>query len=500
MQTELLLLELLLNKHMLLQTWLRLYPNVSLDMQTLISLFVQASHASMTRAAETILVAKNKEPTAINDQPVIKSAMSVDCTASSDTQILDDDLSPAGSAVSPADSQALSPNNKEAMPAAAQLVSPPQEDNRASAHRGPLLTDESMAVLSECTFSLVDMPDSPDYQALLAEALVRLCQRASEDGQGQTADQQLDCCSHVSPQHRRDAAPPAVAAQDVSDSLGDQAAIAEALARLCKRVSEEGQGQPAPQAVAMSDQADEHKVDATMSAAIPLNLCAVAGSLKSVDYQGVDSANTQDSSDIVADAVSDVLTAMVDAIVSSEVQHAAVDQAVDDLLTEVCAAVEPIQLSMPAGSPTAKHMASLSAISFADSHSLSMSPESYTPVAQPWHLSSQYSPTTPQGQRPQLNIQLGTTTAANLVTSQEQRPAASSSSNGKENVSVVEAGLPIKTKERGHARAGLGSLARGRQGWRDGDAFRQMATSVPTEPAQVTHLASDTVVTNKWHY
>lgn len=461
-------------------------------------MFVQASHASMTLPAESILVAKNKEPTAIDDQPVIKSAMSVGCTASSDTQILDGCSSPAGNAVSQAEAQPLSPNNKEAAPAAPRLVSPPQEDNRASAHLGPLLTDESMGVLSECTFSLVDTPDSPDYQALLAEALARLCRRVSEDGYGQTADQQLDCCSHASPQHRSGAAPPAAVARDMSDSSGDQAAVAEALARLCRRVSEEGQGQPASQAVAMSDQADEHKADATMSAAIPLNLCAVAGSLKFVDHQGVDSSDTQSSSDIIADAVSDVLTAMVDAIVSSEVQHAAVDQAVDELLAEVCAAVEPIQLSMPAGSPTAKHMASLAAISFADSHSLSMIPKSYTPEAQPWHLSSQYSSTTPQGQRPQLHIQLGTTTAANLVTSQEQRPVASS--NGKENVSVVKAGLPIKTQEQGHARAGLGSLARGRQGWHDGSAFQLMATAVPTELAQVTHQASDTVAADEWHY
>ena len=141
---------------------------------------------------------------------------------------------------------------------------------------------------------------------------------------------------------------------DASDSLDYVASLAEALARLCKRASEDGQAQSAHQAA--KDCQQQHVQEA---AANTLSLSAAAATTDA-DALAVDSpqssANLEAnlntacsmSADDAAETVSDDGMAMVDALMTSEVQHAAVDQVLDDLLDEVAASLQPMQSSLPA--------------------------------------------------------------------------------------------------------------------------------------------------------
>ena len=425
--------------------------------------------------------------------------MSVECFPTNGTQT-SDACSSLGRLPAEADSEAVSTETPhvqtpETKPAAAQLVNPQQQADRAAAQLSAVPLHLSMPVLSDSIAPVADASGMCNNQAFLAEALARLCKRVSEEGQGQPEEQQPSHCSQASQQHMSHAALPAAVSKDMPDSQDYQATVAEALARLCKRVSEEGQSQSADQVVTSYSPADKPVTDDSMSPAVAPSLFAVAESSQPACNTQVSSADCQHSADDAADSVADVLTAIVNAVVSSEVQqHAAVDQAVDELLAEVCAALEPMQLSMPAGTTVVKHlvslpadictdtesMASLPALPAADSHSVSVITESHTPP----------------GQLPELSRQLGIPSAVSLVMIEQQLPVPSSSSDGKENVPVGEAGLLIKAKEQGHAKPGMSSLARGRQWWHDRTAFQQMAASVPTEPAQVTHLVLMTVAAN----
>lgn len=381
----------------------------------------------------------------------------------------------------------------ETKPAAAQLVNPPQQADRAIAQLSAVPSHLSMPVLSNSIAPLADASGRCYNQAALAEALARLCKRVSEEIQGQTEDQQPSNCSQAGQQHMSHAALPAAVSKDMPDSHEYQATVAEALARLCKRASEEGQSQSADQVVTSYSPADNPVTDDSMSLAAAPSLFAVAETSQPARNTQVSSADCQHSADDAADSVTDVVTAILDAVVSSEVQqHDMVDQAVDELLAEVCAALEPMQLSMPAGTTIAKHMVSLPADICSDMELMASLPA--LPAADSHSVITKL--VTPPGQLSELSTKLGTPSAANVVMTEQQLPVPSSSSNGKENVPVGQAGLPIKAEEQGQAKAGMGSLAGGRQWWHDRNAFQQMAASVPTEPAQVMHLVLITVAAN----
>ena len=143
---------------------------------------------------------------------------------------------------------------------------------------------------------------------------------------------------------------------DVSDSLDYKASLAEALARLCKRASEDGQAQSASQAVRDCLQQNVQEAGAT-----PLSLSAAAQHAAASGADAAannpqspagpeENLNTACglSADDAYETFSDDHLAMVDALMSSEVQHAAVDQMVDDLLDEVSASLQPLQSSLPA--------------------------------------------------------------------------------------------------------------------------------------------------------
>lgn len=424
--------------------------------------------------------------------------MSVECFPTTNGTQTSDDCSSWGRLPAEAGPEAVSTEtphvqSPETKPAAAQLVNPPQQADRAAAQLSAVPLHMSMPALSDSIGPLADASGVCNNQAFLAEALARLCKRVSEEGQGQPADQQPSHCSQASQQHMSHAALPAAVSKDIPDSQDYQATVAEALARLCKRVSEEGQSQSADQVVTSYSPADKPVTDDSMSLAAAPSLFAAAESSQPACNTQVSSADCRHSADDAADSVADVLTAIVDAVVSSEVQqHAVVDQAVDELLAEVCAALEPMQLSMPAGTTIAKHMVNLPAEFCSDMESIASLPA--LPAADSHSVITKL--VTPPGQLPKLSTKLGTPSAANVVVTEHQLPVPSSSGNGKENVPVGQAGLPIKANEQGHAKPGMSSLARGRQWWHDRTAFQQMAAAVPTEPAQVTHLVLITVAAN----
>ena len=156
---------------------------------------------------------------------------------------------------------------------------------------------------------------------------------------------------------------------DASDS---KTSLAEALARLCKRASEDGQARSANQSVTGYQQ--QHAQEA---AANTLSLSAAAATPDTVAVDSSQSsANLEEnlntacsvSADDAAETVSDDHMAIVDALMTSEVQHAEVDQVLDELLAEVSAPFQPVQSSLPAGSSEATLKVSLPSNLFATQH------------------------------------------------------------------------------------------------------------------------------------
>ena len=142
---------------------------------------------------------------------------------------------------------------------------------------------------------------------------------------------------------------------DASDSQDYMAYLAEALARLCKRASEDGQGHSASQAVTDYQQHHMHQVTQTTlslsaaAAAIDADAAADSPQSSAGPEENLNTACSVSAGD-ASETVSDGHMAMADALMSSEVQHAEVDQVVDDLLDEVSACLEPVQSCMPADS------------------------------------------------------------------------------------------------------------------------------------------------------
>lgn len=148
---------------------------------------------------------------------------------------------------------------------------------------------------------------------------------------------------------------------DMPDSPDYEAALAQALANLCRRVSEENRVQPAHQAVPVCKQNNEQNtVDSSLSrpAAGVTDLNFLANSSEFQNNSSQVGAGSSKSAGNAAETFSDDLTAMVGSLLSSEVQHAAVDQVLDNLLTEVAAPLQPVQSIMPADTSGVKPMVS----------------------------------------------------------------------------------------------------------------------------------------------
>ena len=74
-----------------------------------------------------------------------------------------------------------------ALTALDRVAQPPSLQSSASVDMSPL-------ALGQPDLCFFDASDSQDYMAYLAEALARLCKRASEDGQAQSANQAVTDC------------------------------------------------------------------------------------------------------------------------------------------------------------------------------------------------------------------------------------------------------------------------------------------------------------------
>ena len=219
---------------------------------------------------------------------------------------------------------------------------------QAPCHHSFASMDVSMAAhcaSAACTF---DASDRPDYAADVAEALARLCKRASEEGQGQSANQAVTDCQQ---QHVQTAAeltlhPPVAAA--ATDATYDAAAYSP------QSSAGPGENPNTASSVSAGDACDStdvvHTAMVTSLMSSEIQHAAVDQVLDellaevSAPLQSVQSSTPADSA---ADIVSDDLAAMVVALVSSQVQHAAVDQVVDDLLHEVAAPLQAVQSSTP---------------------------------------------------------------------------------------------------------------------------------------------------------
>ena len=168
-------------------------------------------------------------------------------------------------------------------------------------------------------------------------------------------------------------------------------------------------------------------------------------------------------------------------------QHAAADQVVDELLAQVSAPLQPLQSSMPADisprvspmvSPRVSPRVSLLAHCFAPQQAVSL-PAVTTPDGCCVSTTSHSHPLPPIA------------TAAKH-SSAELLPVGfpSSSSSGKENCPVVEAGHVSMSGEVKQDRAVADTMGRGRGRvcCLDRSTFQEMAQALPTEPSsQVMH-------------
>ena len=163
-------------------------------------------------------------------------------------------------------------------------------------------------------------------------------------------------------------------------------------------------------------------------------------------------------------------------------QHAAADQVVDELLAQVSAPLQPLQSSMPADisprvSPMVSPRVSLLAHCFAPQQAVSL-PAVTTPDGCCVSTTSHSHPLPP------------IMTAAKHSSADLSPVAFPSSSTGKENSPVVEAGHVSMSRAVKPDRAVVGTMGvgRGRVCCLDRSTFQEMAQALPTEPSsQVMH-------------
>jgi len=220
---------------------------------------------------------------------------------------------------------------------------------QAPCHHSSASMDVSMAAHCASATCSFDASDRPDYAADVAEALARLCKRASEDGQAQSANQAVTDCQQ---QHVQTSA-------ELTFNLPVAAAAADANSTAAADSPQSSAGQEedlnTASSVSAGDACDStdvvHTAMVTILMSSEVQHAAVDQVVEelmaevSTPPQSVQSSTPAESA---ADIVSDDIAAMVIALVSSQVQHAAVDQVVDDLLDEVSAPLQAVQSSMPA--------------------------------------------------------------------------------------------------------------------------------------------------------
>ncbi|DBA91182.1 TPA: hypothetical protein ACH3X2_004059 [Trebouxia sp. C0005] len=369
-----------------------------------------------------------------------------------------------------------------------------------------------------------DASDSLDYKASLAEALARLCKRASEDGQAQSASQAVRQCQH---QHGQTAAeltldPPVAAAATDADAAADKpqspAGPEENLNTACSVSADDAFETGSDDLVAMVDVLMTSEVQhAAVDQVVDDLLDEVSTTLQPMQ--------SSLSADNAADTISDDLIATINALVSSEtqhtaanqvvdkllagvaapfqpaqssvpadtsgmvsplvslpvncaaVQHAAVEQVLDDLLAEVSAPLQPVQSNMPAKisvrvSPMVIPRVSLPANCFAPQQAVSL-PAVPAPDGCCVSSTAHPKPLPPD------------VTAAKHSSAELLPVVASSNSSGKENSPTVEAKYVSTSKAVNQDRAVVGTMGRGRGRvcCLDRSTFQEMVQALPTEPS-----------------
>ena len=286
---------------------------------------------------------RNLDPFTITQQTCKSGVVSVDCIATTGNQ------APAGASIAdvvPSEANAapdMSSTDKldtTSAPTAKPTVA------QAPCHHSFALMDVSMAAhcaSATCTF---DASDRPDYAADVAEALARLCKRASEDGQGQSAEKANTGCKQQHEQTAAEltlnptiaaAAAGAAAANSSQSSAGQEESRGTACSVSTGDACDSTNGVHTAMVTSLKTREIQHSaVDQVLNEL----LAEVSAPLQS--------AQSSTPADSAADIVSVDLAAMVVPLVSSQVQHAAVDQVVDDLLAEVAAPLQAVQSSMSA--------------------------------------------------------------------------------------------------------------------------------------------------------
>jgi len=375
--------------------------------------------------------------------------------------------------------------------------------------------------LCQSGFCFFDASDSLDYKASWAEALARLCKRASEDGQAQSASQTVTDCQQQKVQEAGasplslSAAAAASGADAAADNPQSPAGPEENLNTACGLSADD----------AYETFSDNHLaiVDALMTSEV--QHAAVDQMVD--DLLDEASAPLQPmQSSLPADTISDDLSAKTKALVSSEAQHAAVDQVVDNLLAEVAAPFQPALSSVPADTTgMASPIVSLPANCVAAQHaavdqvvdellaqvSAPLQPlQSSMPADISGRVSPKVSPRVslpPNCFAPQQAVSLPAVTTpdgccvsstthshplppiatAAKHSSAELLPVGfpSSSSSGKENCPVAEAGHVSMSGAVKQDRAVADTMGRGRGRvcCLDRSTFQEMAQALPTEPS-----------------
>ena len=159
-------------------------------------------------------------------------------------------------------------------------------------------------------------------------------------------------------------------------------------------------------------------------------------------------------------------------------QHATVDQVLDELLAQACAPLQPVQSSMPADisgrlSPMVSPRVSLLANCFAPQQAVSLLAVAIPDGCYVSSSTTHSRPLPPMG------------TAAKPSSAELLLVVFPSSSSGKENSPVVEAGHVSMSRAVKQDRAVVGTMGRGRGRacCLDRNTFQEMAQALPREPS-----------------
>ena len=133
-----------------------------------------------------------------NQHTVLDGVMFVDCIATTGSQ------APVGASIAditPSEAgAACDMSSSDHLDTALAALDNPKVARAPCLHCSASVMDVTPLSLCQPGFCFFDASDSLDYKATLAEALARLCKRASEDSQAQSASQAVRACQQQNAQ------------------------------------------------------------------------------------------------------------------------------------------------------------------------------------------------------------------------------------------------------------------------------------------------------------